>query len=168
MYWQQSYSWQEQAMPVFFSVEAVIFQTIQGFISSLPCLEGGRGILTCLGAFSLKSLARKCCCKPWQWECNLWLFCIVGQFVVFVFKPTCDFLRLALLQTLLIAVFVILEVLSFPYFSYMLISGFANMHLHFLSFLACGRKRCVPIACFLSGVLLIPQNIRSGHETIHW
>lgn len=52
--------------------------TIQGCISSLPCLEGGRGILTCWGAFSVKSLARKCSCKLWPWECNLWLFCIVG------------------------------------------------------------------------------------------
>lgn len=52
--------------------------TMHGFISSLPCLEGDRGTLTCLGACSLKSLTRKCYCKLWQWECNLWLFCIVG------------------------------------------------------------------------------------------
>jgi len=52
--------------------------TIQGCISSLPCLEGGRGILACLGAFSLNSLTRECYCELWQEECNLWLFCIAG------------------------------------------------------------------------------------------
>lgn len=50
---------------------------IQDYISSLPCLEGGRGILNCL-VFSLKSLNRKCYCSLRQGECNLWLFCIVG------------------------------------------------------------------------------------------
>lgn len=120
---------------------------IQGYISSLPCLEGDRGILNCLVVFFLKPLNRKCYCNLRRGECNLWLFCIVG-FVVFVFKPTCDSLRLTLFQILLIAVLDILEVLSFHYYSYMLISEFANVHLHFLSFLACGRKQCAPTAWF--------------------
>lgn len=135
---------------------------IQGYISSLPCLEGDRGILNCLVVFFLKSLNRKCYCNLRQGECNLWLFCIVG-FVVFVFKPTCDSLRLTLFQILLIAVLDILEVLSFHYYSYMLISEFANVHLHFLSFLACGRKLWKETVCtnsmvLLSGVLLIPTD----------
>lgn len=36
---------------------------IQDYISSLPCLEGGRGILNCLVVFSVKSLNRKCYCN---------------------------------------------------------------------------------------------------------
>lgn len=120
---------------------------IQDNISSLPCLEDVRGILNCLVVFSLKSLNRKCCCNLRQGECNLWLFYIVGWFVVFVFKPACDSLRLTLFQNLLIAVLDILEVLSFNYYSYLLISEFSNVHLDFLNFLASGRK-CAPTAWF--------------------
>lgn len=46
----------------------------------------------------------------------------------------------------------------------MLISEFANVHLHFPSFLACGRKLWKETVCtnsmvLLTGVLLIPQRL---------